>query len=407
MAIGSSNCIHCPSNNKLALLTIFAVSGILIVLFISVLNLTVTQGIINGLVFYANIVWEHQSIASQQDIRYTGVFLKPFIAWFNLDFGIETCFIKGLDAYTKTWLQFLFPLYLWTIAGLVIIAARYSTKVTNLVGNRAVHTLSTLFFVSYAKLFRIVKETLHLTPLTTVYKNGTAYTGKVWIWDGDIRLFDSKYLPLFLAAVFMFVFLWVPYTVMLTCVQPLRKISHYRCCRWIAKLNPIYDAYLAPLKNTHQYLFGVLLLTRGFLLMVILAPSRGLNLHNLMIVALLTLILIYMAITQPYRSKVVLILQCISFGNLIILVGVISYLKLESRMYKYWVIATTVSTTLAFVQFCIIVLWSGIKVYLHNFRCLRRVCQCSGSETEEVCGKDVGSQHYTSYYRDSILDFLQ
>ena len=36
-----------------------------------------------------------------------------FIAWLNLDFGIETCFYDGMDAYSKTWLQFVFPLYIW------------------------------------------------------------------------------------------------------------------------------------------------------------------------------------------------------------------------------------------------------------------------------------------------------
>lgn len=107
--------------------------------------------------------------------------------------------------------------------------------------------------------------------------------------------------------------------------------------------------------------------------MVILIPSRGLNLHNLMIIALLTLILIYMAVNQPYRSKLVLIFECVSFGNLIILIATISYLKVEDQRYKYWVLATTISATVAFVQFCIIVVWSGVQAYLCNFKC---TCAC-------------------------------
>ena len=62
LAIGSSHCIHCPNNNNLALLIFFAAAGILLVLFISALNLTVTQGLINGLIFYANVVWTYQSL---------------------------------------------------------------------------------------------------------------------------------------------------------------------------------------------------------------------------------------------------------------------------------------------------------------------------------------------------------
>ena len=380
MAIGSSNCIHCPNSNNLALLIFFAVSGFLLVIFISILNLTVTQGLINGLIFYANIIWEYQSITSQHDVEYTKVFLKPFIAWLNLDFRIETCFIKGLDPYTKTWLQFLFPLYIWMIAGLMITAAHYSTKVTNLIGSRALHTLCTLFFLSYSKLFRIIKAILHLTVLTTVYKNGTIHEGKIWLWQGNRSLHDSKYLGIFIFATVIFLVLWVPYTLVLTFIQPLRRVSHYKCCRWITKLSPVFDSYLAPLKHRHHYFFGMLLLTRGFLLMIILVPSRGLNLHFYVVVALMTLILVHTAVNQPYRSKLVLIFQCVSFGNLIILVATIMYLKLEDRRYKYWILATTLSATVAFVQFCIIVVWSGVQVYLHNFRC---TCACKDRQSSD------------------------
>ena len=121
----------------------FIVAGFLLVLFISVLNLTVTQGMINGLIFYANIVWLHQGIIlSQKETKGT-----HFLAWLNLDFGIEACFSSGLNTFGKVWLQFIFPFYIWSIAVVMIIAAQYSQRVTKLIGNRAVPTLITLFFI--------------------------------------------------------------------------------------------------------------------------------------------------------------------------------------------------------------------------------------------------------------------
>ena len=54
LAIGSSHCLYCPNNNNLALLLFFAAAGFLLVLMISVLDLTVTQGVINGLIFCRN-----------------------------------------------------------------------------------------------------------------------------------------------------------------------------------------------------------------------------------------------------------------------------------------------------------------------------------------------------------------
>jgi predicted outer membrane repeat protein len=151
LAIGSSNCIYCPNNSNIALAIFFIVAGFLLVFFISILNLTITQGMINGLIFYANIVWTSQSILLPfHDISNAAiVFLRAFLAWINLDFGIETCFISGLTALVKTWLQFLFPIYIWTIAGLMIITAKYSKALTKIYGNRAVPLLATLFLLSY------------------------------------------------------------------------------------------------------------------------------------------------------------------------------------------------------------------------------------------------------------------
>jgi hypothetical protein len=121
------------------------------VFFISILNLTVTQGTLNGLIFYANIAWTSQNILLplHETNNAAIVFLRAFLAWINLDFCIETCFISGLTALGKTWLQFLFPTYIWTIAGIMIITAKYSKTLTKIYGNRAVPLLATLFLLSY------------------------------------------------------------------------------------------------------------------------------------------------------------------------------------------------------------------------------------------------------------------
>ena len=104
LAIGSSQCIKCHNSHNLSLFLVFAVVGIFLVFFILTLNLTVTQGHINGLIFYANIIWAYEVIvfpsAKAQDKRI--YFFQVFVAWLNLDFGIETCFFVGLDAYYIT-----------------------------------------------------------------------------------------------------------------------------------------------------------------------------------------------------------------------------------------------------------------------------------------------------------------
>ena len=87
LAIGSSRCIECPNSHNIALLLAFAAAGVLLAFLILALNLTATQGLINGVIFYANIVWAYKVILFPADIgaNYLFIFLQVFIAWLNLD----------------------------------------------------------------------------------------------------------------------------------------------------------------------------------------------------------------------------------------------------------------------------------------------------------------------------------
>ena len=73
--------------------------GVALVFFLLVCKLIVATGTISGLVFYANIVGVNRTIFLP--VKSTDPF-SVFIAWLNLDFGIEICMYNGLDAYSKT-----------------------------------------------------------------------------------------------------------------------------------------------------------------------------------------------------------------------------------------------------------------------------------------------------------------
>ena len=150
--LGTSNCKEC-SSHFLLLIPVFIVAGIALAVFLMLLNLTVSVGTINGLIFYANIVRANQAIFFPHGTN--NQFLSIFIAWLNLDLGIETCFYSGLDAYANTWLQFLFPVYIWIIVVLIIVSSHYSTTAAKLSGRNAVQVLATLFLLSYAKMLRV------------------------------------------------------------------------------------------------------------------------------------------------------------------------------------------------------------------------------------------------------------
>ena len=129
------------SNTFLLLIPVFALAGIGLVLLLFVCRLTVASGTINGLIFYANIVSVNQNILIPP--QHSNV-LKVFIAWLNLDLGIETCLFDGMDRYVQVWLQFVFPIYLWILVGVIIKVSQHSSRIARLFGNNPVSVLATL-----------------------------------------------------------------------------------------------------------------------------------------------------------------------------------------------------------------------------------------------------------------------
>ena len=217
LTIGSSHCILCGNNNNLALLIFFAAAGILLVVIIAIFNLTITQGMINGLIFYANIVWTYQRIlfSQQEESNFALAFLRTSLAWINLDFGVHTCFIKGLNALHKTWPQYFFILYIWGIAIAIIFATRRSSKLT--VGNRPVPVLVTLFLLSYTKLLQIIIASMGFTQINVLGKKN--YTFTVWSLDGTYIYCGYPHVLLFIAALLIFLTVWLPYTLVMFSVQ--------------------------------------------------------------------------------------------------------------------------------------------------------------------------------------------
>ena len=90
LVLGTHQCRKC-TNSHLALLIPFALMGVALTFLLLVCKLTVATGTLNGLVFYANIVEVNCTIFLP--VESTDA-LSVFIAWLNLDFGIEDLFLQ-------------------------------------------------------------------------------------------------------------------------------------------------------------------------------------------------------------------------------------------------------------------------------------------------------------------------
>ena len=319
--LGTSRCKKC-SNMWLLLIVVFALAGALLVAGLMLLNLTVTTGTINGLVFYANIVRANNAVFFPD--KASNSFLSWFIAWLNLDLGVETCFYDGLDAYAKTWLQFAFPIYIWLLAALIIVSCKYSEKVANLFSKNAVQVLATLFILSYAKLLRVTITIFQPTQLIDGYY--------MWHYDGNIDYFGKEHVPLMIVGLIFFILFFIPYTVILFGIQWLQYFSQYKAFNWVNRLKPLFDAYTGPYKDSHRYWTGLLLLVRIGLFIVFSANVSGDPSTNLLaIIITISCLLAYLALfAGVYKTRLLNVLEYSFLLNLIIQSAAVLYTTLTN-----------------------------------------------------------------------------
>ena len=306
MIMGSSECKTC-FNVYLVSNAIFILMGVALVTILTLLNMTVSVGTLNGLILFANILQANRTTFLPPNTSHASsfiAFLSAFIAWLNLDVGIPMCFFDGLTTYVKTWLQFVFPLYILALVGVMIIASNYSTRVTRLLGTNAVSVLATLVLLSYTKILRILITAFSFTTLT----GSQDYHSVVWLADGNIKYFQPKHTILFLVALLVLLLLGVPYTITLTAAPWIQR-SRFK---WVSSLynrfKPLFDAYMGPYKDRHRYWTGMLLLARVVLIILfssiantntVAGPQLNLLLLSLSSVALFGLT----AALKPYRKR--------------------------------------------------------------------------------------------------------
>ena len=264
LMLGSSQCGQC-NNGYIALIIPFALAGIALVVFLFALNLTVSVGTINGLIFYINVV----KLCEDLFLPNNHVpIITQFISWFNLDLGIQTCFYNGMDAYGKTWLQIVFPSYIWLLMLLIVIICQKSSVMTRLLGKNVIPVLATLLLLSYTKLFRMIADALSNKNVHVI----NCQNKLVWAIDPTLDYFQRKHIALGVFAIFAIIFFTLPYTLGLLLGSKVHGyLSRYCCSKLWLKLRPFFDAYNSPYKDLYRFWTGLLLLIRVVVLVVVIA----------------------------------------------------------------------------------------------------------------------------------------
>lgn len=373
LLLGSYRCEKCP-NIYLVLLIPFAAAGVVLVLFLSALRLTVASGMINSIIFYANIVQVNRHLVFLSEETNP---LTVFIAWVNLDLGFETCFYNGMTAYAQTWLQFLFPIYVWTIIAFIILLSRRSTVLSKLMGDSPISILATLLLMSYSKITHIMMTVLLLAKL----KCPNNETQLVWLIDGNISFCTLDYVILLTFTTLMFILLYLPFTFLLLFGYKILRFSNKRCFRWLNRIKPLLDSYYAPYKPHTRFWTGFLLLVR--VLMYIPAAYNSYTITSSTIIAALSVMFLVAWLSGGiYTKKIVNFIEASVCMNLVLLFvmahAFADKLMLEKISYKilvYILVGTVMATMLGIILYHILqvtcgsLLWRGVRAKMPA--CLR------------------------------------
>ena len=252
-----------------------------------------------------------------------------------------------------------FPLYIWSLVGLIIISSERSSRITRFIGSNPVAVLTTLFLLSYAKLLRTIIAALSFTFLDYPHEVRVA----VWQYDGNIRYIYGKHIALFLVALLAFLVLFLPYTFLLTVGQWLQAKSFFH---WINKprIKPFFDAYQAPYRDQHRYWVGLMLFLRCVLFTVFAVtslvsadPTYNLLTIEVVVIGLFTLIHFTGVV---YKMIYLDILETSFFINLGILAAAI-YAVRHAENPENQAAVTYISVGIAFATFV------GVLVY-HTYQ---------------------------------------
>ena len=359
LALGSSRCLQC-SNIWIILLIPFCLAGIALVVSILMLNLTISKGTINCIVFFSNVVIANRAILIPLN---TYNFLAMFVSWLSLDLGIETCFVDGLDAYGKSWLQFLFPTYIFVLVFMIVVISHYSQKFSNLLGGRnPIATLAMLIWLSNAKIFRTILSVVSFTVLK--YPDNSSVP--LWFPDGNIHYLRGKHIPLFLVAVFILIAA-VLYIFVVLFWQWLICLPKCKIMCWIrnTKVVSFMDAHHAPYKGKHRYWPGLLLLVSMMQYFISAFNVTGDPTVNVFaIIVLVTTLTVYKSsVLGVYRNWSLDILETTIHFNLILFAASTMYIMYAGGNQ---IILANISLSIVFITLVFIIGYHVLALFSNN-----------------------------------------
>ena len=302
---GSNRCVRC-SNTFSAMIILFLFLGIIIILFLVYFQANLSAGLLNGVIFFSNIVSLYERVLIP-NVNSSGRLVLA--SWLSLNWGIETCFHNGMTALERSWWQLSFPLYLVFL--MILTRSLFNSKCFKRVGaNTAFHTiqaLATLIIVCYISILHFCFELLGVVEIYT--DEGEKLVR--WRVDPTVTYFTGAHGVLAFTACVLIVFYIIPMPLILMFPSALYKFKLFKAYK------PIYDAFWNPFKPKYRFWLGFRLIFRWvpFILVFFVTPPTSTFVTGVFLAILLFL----QMLLQPFQSFWINVLDSFFLLDLVLL----------------------------------------------------------------------------------------
>ena len=333
----SHECRKCSDKKLFIYIPSVLFSGVLTVFLLTVLNLTITEGTMNGLIFYATFLFTCRKYFFKVNSKHHiiqhrfGKSFWIFIAWLNLDTGFDACAYDGMTGYQYIWLTFGFVFSLLFLQIVMIILSRKFIFFTRLFGRNVLKVLATLLFLTHSQLMHASFQSLRYAALYVKTQNETR-TVYVWSFDGNIPYLGYQHVILFLLAVVCLLFMLF-FTLCLLFIQCLQKHNNRWYLRWVERLRPFFEAFTGPCHDDYRFWPGLLHLLRT-IIYILSMYFNGYELHyrhwKMLTISMFCVLIMALACIFPhgvYKKWPLNVLEFSYFLNLCILCVLLGFYK--------------------------------------------------------------------------------
>ena len=354
-------------------------------------NISFTSGMLNGFLFYAQIIDILIVPEELQENNYpswnimtlkTSIFLYHF---FNLDFfhldALSFCLWEGART-----LDIIAMKYLTIVLSFVLVIGvfafmnfctfgklKYFSKRLKL-QQSVIHGISTFLVTCFAQT---VKVTFLIITPGFVMKRGDKISSYQVLYSGDIQLFGIKHLKYVIPGLILFFSVVVVPTFFLMC-YPLGFKALYRCglsetkitklhrflC--IIRLRPLFDSFQGCYKDKYRCFAGLYFIYRTAIL-ASYSFSFGATQFYVLVQIQASIILLVHCLSHPYIRKNHNALDTLIFTNIAVINGLSIFIHTKRRQPLYSStlrVACGIQSILTIFPLISLILYTVVKIFM-------------------------------------------